>query len=70
MPKKCAENYPEQLHQVHGNDKTLILNNILQVKNHISFKVELKNANDPVYVKMCKLLQTYRIICNAPRTYL
>ena len=24
LPKKCAENYPELLHPVHGNDKILI----------------------------------------------
>ena len=70
MPKTCAENDPEVLLLVHGNDKTLILNNILQVKNYQSFKVQLKNANDPVYVKMCKLLQKNRIICSASRTYL
>ena len=37
IAQKCAENYPELLHPVHGNDKILILNHILQVKNYHSF---------------------------------
>jgi hypothetical protein len=32
---KCAENYPELLHPVHGNDEILILNHTFQVKNKI-----------------------------------
>ena len=44
--QKCAENYPELLHPVQGNDKIFILNHILQVMNHHAFKMQLKNAND------------------------
>ena len=34
-----AENYPELSHPVHGNDKILILNNILKFKNCHSFTI-------------------------------
>ena len=64
-----AENYPELLHS-HGNDKILILNNILKFKNCHSVKIYLKNANDTAYVECVKCFKTYRIIHNAPRTYL
>ena len=37
--QKCAENYPELLHPVQGNDKIFILNHILQVMNHHGFKM-------------------------------
>ena len=39
LPKKCAKNYPELLLPVHGNDKILILNHILQVENYHSFQI-------------------------------
>ena len=38
-PKNGAQNYPELLHPVHSNDRILILNHILQVKNYHSFKI-------------------------------
>ena len=42
IAQKCAENYPELLHPVHGNDEILILNHILQVKTTIVLKFNSK----------------------------
>ena len=39
IAQKSAENYPELLHPVQSNDKILILNYTLQVKNYHSFKI-------------------------------
>ena len=39
IAQKFAENYPKLLNPVHGNDKVLILNHILQVKNYHTFKI-------------------------------
>ena len=33
------------LHPIHGNDKILNLNHILQIKDYHSFKVYFKNEN-------------------------
>ena len=39
IAQKCAENYPELLHPVQGNDKILVLNHTLQHKDYHSFKI-------------------------------
>ena len=40
IAQKCAENYPELLNPVYGNDKILILNHIYsKLINYHSFKI-------------------------------
>jgi hypothetical protein len=51
-------------------DKTLILNHILQVKNQHSFKIYLKNTNDTFYLECIKCFNDVGLIYNASRTYL
>ena len=70
IAQKFAENYPELLHLVltchDGNDKILIMNHMLQVKNYHSFKIQLKNANDTAYVECIKCFKMLlELICRA-----
>ena len=53
LPKNIPKNCLQLSYPVHGNDKILILNNILQVKKYYIFK-KLKNANDTAYVECVK----------------
>ena len=57
MPKKCAENYPELLHPVHGNDKILtwIIHCKLKITIALKFSSKMQMMTSTIHRKNGKI---------------